>query len=1035
MRVDSARRVDRQVGRSILWRALRWRRSSSISLCVVAAFAVAAAAIGPMFLASADNSVLTTALAQAPPGTAAVTLIASGRLATFRQLVAAASHTSRLGNPRALGRPLVSAEGGVQFDSHDGTFAASLYSRTGLCGQLHFVAGSCPHHVGDVAISTRSATQTRARIGDSLSVRAPGVTSGPPVEVRVVGVYAPPAVTETSYWEGRNEFDFVPPKRRGALEQLDPLVTEQATVLAAIRLDVEPQFIADFNLLVGTIRAGEMNSLDDALHADQTTLDRTTSIALSTGLFALFASTRHDETQMDEVVAAIALQLVLLSLLVVYSLVSVSSRDRWLEAEIANRRGFTRWSLLRVAVGEPLAVLTVALPVGIALAWAGAAIAAHYLFVAGSSDTPDVLSVLAGIGGFVGGVVAAVVASWNLWHGTARATDRATRRDALVAAGDAVAVALGVVGLTALAVGGSLSGTHPDPVAAFAPALLALAGGVLAVRLAVVVIQALLHPTQDSRFVASFLALRELSRRRPSVLRRLLPLIAAIAVVVFSVAAWAVAADNRATVAAFDTGASTVDTVSTRPGVDLEQAVRAADPSGHQAMAVEILHSGSGGLLAVDPSRLAAVGAWPKTLSRTSVSHIARYLAPAERAPIDFSASALRVIVTLPHGSPAVELTATVFSPTSQDESTVKLGLLRPGDRMYTASLGGFCTSTCRLASLNAFASSRAAGHVSEITVTVTGLTAVGSDGQLHHLAVRAGRGPGWICDVHGVQVSKVGTTGVSFRVPSSVITGFVAFAPADVPRLIPAVATNEIAAGSPPAPGSPLTVTGLDDVPLNVSGDVSVADLPEVGSAATMVSLTLAELAQSGPLVDVTKQVWLSHSAGSSVLARLASDGVRVTASARASTRLAKIDRDPLALAYAFVVAAAPIAALLAIGAAAFAILASGRRRRAEFRGLLVIGIARSALARFVLIENAVVLGVSLLVGGIVGVLSAAIAVSSLPQSVGANSGFAPSTALPWAAVLLTLVAFGLLLAATAAAVSRAVIGGAFSEDPVVPS
>jgi hypothetical protein len=275
----------------------------------------------------------------------------------------------------------------------------------------------------------------------------------------------------------------------------------------------------------------------------------------------------------------------------------------------------------------------------------------------------------------------------------------------------------------------------------------------------------------------------------------------------------------------------------------------------------------------------------------------------------------------------------------------------------------------------------------------------------------------------------------VAFAVPASVITGLVAFTPADFPRLIPAVATNQIAAGNPPAPGSPLTMSGLDDVPINVSGEVKVADLPEVGSAATMVSLNLAELAQSGPLGDVTKQVWLSHSAGSSVLARLASDGVRVKKSTPASSRLTTIDRDPLALAYAFVVAAAPIAALLAIGAAAFAILASGRRRRAELRGLLVVGIARSVLSRFVLIENGVVLAVSLVVGGLVGVLSAVIALGSLPQSVGGNGGFAPNTALPWTAVVLTLVGFGVLLAVPAGGVSRAVIGGALGEDPAVTS
>jgi hypothetical protein len=240
-------------------RALRWRRGASIALLVVAAFAVGASAVSPMFLAAADDSVLTSVLAHARPGAATVTFVATGSSGALAALHAAAD--PRFGEPQVYAAPVVAVEGEVELDSPGGTYVAGLFNRSGICGVVKFVSGSCPRGQGEVAISSRSA---HASFG---------------------------------------------------------------------------------------------------------------------------------------------------------------------------------------------------------------------------------------------------------------------------------AIALGGAGLIALSVGGSLSGAHPDPVAAFAPALLALAAGVLAVRLVALAIRALLPATRDTRLLATFLALRELARRRPSALRRLLPLIAAIAVAVFSVAA------------------------------------------------------------------------------------------------------------------------------------------------------------------------------------------------------------------------------------------------------------------------------------------------------------------------------------------------------------------------------------------------------------------------------------------------------------------------------------------------------------------
>jgi hypothetical protein len=81
--------------------------------------------------------------------------------------------------------------------------------------------------------------------------------------------------------------------------------------------------------------------------------------------------------------------------------------------------------------------------------------------------------------------------------------------------------------------------------------------------------------------------------------------------------------------------------------VNLVDAVRAADPSGLYAMAVEELRSPSENLLAVDARRLAAVAFWPRGVSRTTVQRIARLLEGSLAPPMLLTGSAVRMTVAV----------------------------------------------------------------------------------------------------------------------------------------------------------------------------------------------------------------------------------------------------------------------------------------------------------------------------------------------------------------------------------------------------
>ncbi len=716
----------------------------------------------------------------------------------------------------------------------------------------------------------------------------------------------------------------------------------------------------------------------------------------------------------------------MLALLVLYSLTGLSSAERYLEISLARRRGFTRPALLAVAVGEPVVVLVIALPLGLLLATGGLAVLADTSLAAGTPIGLDAPSLAAAAVALAGGVTAAVAGSWGLWHGSGRTDEAMAGRRSTAAAVDAFAVALAGAGLIGLSTRGSLGVAHPDPIAALAPGLLAVGAGVLGLRLAAVAIRAAVPATRNSRHIAGFLAVREVARRRPEVLRQLLPLTVAVVLVSFAVTSWKLASDNRVAVADFETGASRVLDVDVRPGVDLVTAVRRADPGGHDAMAAAVEETQDGRLVAVDATRLAAVVPWPHGLTSLSAGRIARYLTPPTAPAVDVTGTALTAVVALPTDAPPVTLSATLFSLLDQYESTVTFGTVHSGTGRYTAALDGFCTSTCRLVDLSPTAASHAptGGAVPFELSRLSVVTPTGS----HSISFGAGRRHSWTASPSAVAVTTPPDSGVvSFDLPGTYLgTQAIVLSPADVPAPIPAVVTADLAAINAPAPPDDAqTVTGIDGATLTVSGEIQAPTLPEIGNEAALVDLGSARLAQTQP-VQATLQVWLRHGADSSIIERLRAQGVTVVSSVSASVRATALDRSPLALAYRFVLASAPVAALLGLGSAAAAVLATRRRRRSDQRALGAMGIGSRVVIGSVLLEVGLILGVAWLVGAIVGSVASRLALASLPQFVGGTGGIPVGHGLPTASLVAVLAAMAVLFALTAVATVVAMLGRA---------
>ncbi len=1000
----------------MLLAAFKARRSAAAVMFVVAVLAIAAAAIGPMFLKSADTSVLTSAVRAAAPGQTDLTFIDNGG-ATQMSKLSTAAKTVEVQSGGLLSPPLFTIDVGSHFLLRTQEYAADILARSDICAHLTFVEGTCPRRADDVAISERSAAASDLGVGARLQISDShtSITTG----MTITGVYVSPAKVDNNYWKDENYFDYGtggPP-----VVELDPLVATFATVLATSPV-AEPQLSVDLAWRADATLSGA-SVLDSTVVKVKSTLFSHYGLAASTGLTSLISATRLDDDLMSTVVLAIVLQLILLSLLILYTLGRSTLLGRRQESEFARRHGFPRSALIALAIGEPATLIVAALPVGVLVAWGALALLTKTLFIAGTPVSFPATAVAFAVGTCVAGVAAMTVASSELWRSRSLSKLQATLVSIAV---DAFAVALALTGLLSLATKGSLSGSHADPLAALAPGLLALGAGVIGLRLAAVVIRAVIARNGETSRVAWFLALRQIGRR-PSVLRQLLPLTAATAVLLFAVGSFFLASSNRSLVAHFDVGAARVVDVTAPPLFNLEAAVRRADPSGREAMAVAYYSSPTGELLGVDTSRLAAVGVWPSALAPESLADLAHELSPRVPPGVSFSGDALRLTLGVAEGTPRIELGVSIFGETYQNSKTIFVGPIVAGLHNYTIPLAGLCTGTCRLTGLAPNWVNPFNPYSKKVAFVLHGV-AERQGGQWRDVRFGAGHPGTWDAQPSSIHVTSTGRPccQVAFSIPGVQLqsSGLI-LSPVNLPAATPAIVSTRIEITDPPVPPRGNLTLNLDGSLLTVHPLAFVSTLPLLGDHGALVDYVFAQRAIIRRGNDTTYQVWLAPSASPAILQRLRTDGVVIGPIALASTRLGELDHSGVALAYTVALFVAPIAALLAIGTVSFVIVLDGRRRRREFTSLSLDGVPTATVRRALLVENAMVLGVALVVGAAIGFATDSLAFTSLPEFAAGTGGLPISRAVPITPFLGAVAILALLLAGAVELTTRTVMRG----------
>ena len=969
-------------------RGLRWRTGSSLAVLVVAVVAMAGAALGPLYARSAAESLVRAGLTQAADTVTGVQT--QGNVAGQTQF--SPGEVARAVEQRA-GDPALDPwylPGTLALTVHDG--APSIGDRQlGIaqvgwhrdeCQGVTVVSGRCPDAAGEAMVSVRTERESRVAVGTVLRL---GITSDPAADtVTVVGTYDA-ATADPAVWGIDRPAQYEPARIEGQPDRLDEFVVDQATMersngdVAAVSLRA---------LDASRVHLGDVPDLRSAVEAateltGSTPAGQPRTVAAS-GLPGYLDTL---QPQLDSVAAAsfaVTAQLVLLAWFVLFLVVAATGDERSGEIALAKLRGMTARSTISFGLAEPVLLLLVALPLGLVVGYAADVVLTNRYLVPGTtvSLTPAVLLALAVC--FLGGVAAAALAARGILTAPVLEQLRRTggRRARLVrsSAIDAAAVALAAAGIYELDRGGS------DSLALVAPGLVALAAGLLAVRVLPWLARIEVGRTRRSPKVGSFLASRNIARR-PSGLRIVVLLSLAVGLAVFAVDGWVVAAANRASLASVEVGAAQVLHVRGPSAGALLSAVASADPSGTRAMAAAGVDNGDGGLLAVDATRLAAVSAWDPTLSGSSVSEVGAVLHPPQTvAPVPVHGR-LTVTVTYDRtrGDSPMRLAVAVRAASGL-LAQVALGPLVAGTSTYSTELPSCVEDPC---TLTAFMFQHPVEYPSTaIVATVVLGPATDAAGPVDLTAPGVS---GWRSGGSSLPAPIIGGASVRAVAAGRLTVHLEPYGPsdgaievADHPAALPVLEGSERVTDPSRSAEFPV-VAGLDGrfTPATPSGS---GVLPRLLRHGTMVDLPFALAAMGTSPNPLDLQVWLAPTAAPSVRDAIVAAGFDVVGTESITEREAELDRGGGALALRLFLLAAVVALVLGAGtllANAYVVI---RRRAYELAALRALGAAPAVLVRSARREQVALALTGVALGAASGLGAAGVALPSLLATAGAE-------------------------------------------------
>jgi putative ABC transport system permease protein len=1016
--------------------ALRWRLSASIAVLLIAAVASAGAALGPMYSRSAQDSLIRDRVAAANVFSRSVSVSAylgaqpgleHQTLAAVRR-AAIDPHLDRFFDVRteeSLDTTTASAELTVAGVTRG---FASVAWRTAMCTSIRLTAGRCPAKRGEVALSQQALSDSGLHLGEAFTL---GLSPSPAIDaVRVVGVYDRSTARGPAFADD-SPSQAAPPPPGTPIPRLDLVLVSRSTLEpilgnydVTIFRTLRPSVVhvSNVHALSGLLAAVTINQQVAGLP------EYTVSSPL-TGLIASLNSALH---QVADAALVVTAQLVLLAWFVLFLVVSATTEERSTEVALAKLRGMRAGPTAVFVLTEPLLLLVVAAPLGLALGFAGDELLTAAWLGPDTEVRPGV-TVAAALGAaFVGGLIACALAARRVLTVPVLAELRRTggrrARIARSVAVDSAVVVLAAAGVWELRSGAS------DTLVLLVPGLLALAVGVPAARLLPGLAALEVRRTRRSPNIGAFLAARNLARR-PAGSRYAVLLTVAVALALFAVDGWTAAEATRSHQARQEVGAATVLHVRYLPPEQLLNAVRRADPDGRDAMAaIESPVGANGALLAVDSSRLPAVTSWDPSWGGTSMARLTSGLRPTAPPALSLNGSTVTVDTDYrPPAGQAIKWSFTLQVLGGDGVTTdVGMGAVGVGVHHLSATLPAGCQKTrCQLLSIildRPFGAQAPAGGSFEILAMHDEDGEVPAAGSATPGTSRWRVGPDELStinpDLPPDAIVSPGTNRGWFQAELSESAQFdIAFQTTELPRALPVLqgsATNTTAYGG--IAGS-VYAAGLDDTPVIARPLPGRGLLPRIGSNGSLVDLGLVAAVDPAPSGSLDDQVWLAADAPAALRSRLNAAGIHVDSTDTVSARITVLDRDGAVLALRLFLVAAAAGLILAAATVLTSFFVSARRRSYELAAVLVLGSGRPPLVAAARREQLVLVlfGVALGVGS--GIAGVQLVLPGLPSVTGGGGPLA-AAALQWPPVVLTVLVTVVVVVVLIHAGARRVVG-----------
>jgi putative ABC transport system permease protein len=629
-----------------LWlRSATRRPAAAVSVLLVIVVAVAAASCGPIVLRAVEQSALTSAVSDAPAGS--TDTVIGDQTSASRSLTeatgaveTAADSLSGSGLFRAA---VVTAESpftvawramAAVASAGKASGEARLVARSDGCTAFPVVIGRCPMRDREVLMPAGDIGTGGVRVGDPLVIGA----VRPPSIYTVVGGYDPSRSSALLLGSTNPQVGVGQPvgpdlvlTMSGVARQPGPFAVSARAALLPGQLTVDREPAA---------RAAVVT-------AQQATIAQAASLSFITGLPDLLDRVDAERRAIATLIWVVTAQAVALAWFAAVVVMQLVARVRARDWALGRLRGLPPGPWLSSVFAEPAALLLIGAVAGFGL---GVLVCEYvigrYLF-AGTRIEPWRLPVLVAAGLAVAGLaVGLAVASIRPARAPLASVLREgadqPRASRLVVVAEAVVLVATAASIYQLRAAGSLVGVSAG-LGLLAPALLATAVGLVAIRLISRLVRR--RTRRPARGASGLLAWRP-AARIPFELQRNVVVAITVALAVLATQLAALSTRNQRLLADAVVGAGTVLHVQVPAGRDLLQLVRAADPSGTEAMAAAergTAENGTSRVVAVDADRLARVSTWRSSWAGVPGTQLAALLHPPAPAPVTLRGSRVQV--------------------------------------------------------------------------------------------------------------------------------------------------------------------------------------------------------------------------------------------------------------------------------------------------------------------------------------------------------------------------------------------------------